>query len=92
VPIILAMASHARGRQPVSIEIASVATVALDLCVGGPEWKFSVRVVIKADRDPLVLFVAGSALGAVPPGMDVLNPVAIDARYADPFVAFANMT
>ena len=91
VPIVLAMASHAHGRQLVSIEIASVAAVALDLCVGGPEWKFGVRVVIKADRDPLVLFVAGSALGAVPPSVDVLNSVAIDARGPNFLVAFAHM-
>jgi hypothetical protein len=47
--------------------------------------------VIEADRGPLVLFVAGFALGSVPSDMDILNLVTIDARCADPLVAFANM-
>jgi hypothetical protein len=47
--------------------------------------------MIEADRGPLVLLVAGFALGAIPSGMDILNLVAIDARCADPLVAFANM-
>jgi hypothetical protein len=47
--------------------------------------------VIKADPRPLVLVVAAFALGAVPPGVDILNLVAIDTRNADSLVAFANM-
>ena len=47
--------------------------------------------MIEANRAPLVLVVAGLAFGAVSSGVNILNPMAIDARGADPFVAFANM-
>jgi len=91
VRIIGAMAGHACRRQLVAIESTAVACVALDFCMGGPEREFRVLIVIKADRGPLVLLVAGSALGAVPSAVDVLNPVASDARCADSLVPFANM-
>jgi len=86
-----AMARDTRGRQLVAIEIACVARIALDLCMGVPEWKFRVLVMIEEDRFPLVLVVAPFALGSVPSGMDVLNRVAIDAGSADPLVALADM-
>jgi len=91
VRIIGAMARDTCGRQLVAVEITSVAGIALDLCMGGPEWKFRILVVIKADRGPLVLVVAGCALRAVPFAMNVLNSVTSDARCADSLVAFANM-
>jgi len=91
VRIIGAMAGHTCRRQLVAIEITGVARLALDLCMGGPEWELRVLIVTKADRGPLVLLVAGSALGAVPSAVDVLNPVASDARCADSLVPFANM-
>src|SRR5215831_3073299 len=91
VRIIGPMARDARGRQLVAIEIARVACIALDFCMGGPEREFGVLIVIKADRGPLVLLVAGCALGAVPSAMDILNPVAIHARCADSLVPFADM-
>ena len=91
VSIIVAMARHTCGRQLIAIKLTAVARIALDLCMCGPEGKFRVLIMIEADRAPLVLFVASSALGAVPPGMNILNPVAIDARCPDSLVAFANM-
>ena len=91
VPIILAMARDTCGRQLIAIQLTGVARIALDLCMSGPEGKFRVLIVIKADRAPHVLLVASSALGTVPPSMDILNSVAIDARCANSLVAFANM-
>jgi hypothetical protein len=82
VRIIGAMAGHTRGRQLVAIEITGVARIAFGFCMGGPEREFRVLIVIKADRGPLVLLVAGCTLGAVPSAMDILNPVAIHARCA----------
>ena len=89
--VILAMAGHASRRELVAIEIAAVTSVAFYLCMGLPERKFRVPVVIETDRRPLVLFVAGFALGAVASAMDVLNPVAIDACRADVLVALADV-
>jgi len=91
VRIVGAMAGHTCRCQLVAIEITGVARIAFDFCMGGPEREFRVLVVIKADRGPLVLLVAGCALGAVPSAMDILNPVAIHARRADSLVPFANM-
>jgi hypothetical protein len=91
VPIILAVASHTARCQLVAIEIAGMAGIALDLRVRGSQWKFRRLVMIEANRAPLVLVVAGLAFGAVSSGVNILNPVAIDARGANPFVAFANM-
>jgi hypothetical protein len=91
VRIIGAMAGHACRRQLVAVEITVVARIALDFCMGGPEREFRVLVVIKADRGPLALLVAGCALGAVASAMDILNPMAIYTRCADSFVAFADM-
>jgi hypothetical protein len=91
VRIIGAMAGHACRRQLVAIEITGVARIALDFCMGGPEREFRVLIVIKADRRPLVLLVAGYALGVVASAMHILNPVAIYARCADSLVAFADM-
>jgi hypothetical protein len=89
--VILAMAGHARRRQFVAIEIADVTSVALYLRMGVPEREFCVLVMIETDRRPLVLFVAGFALGAVASAMDVLNPVAIDARRANALVALTDV-
>jgi hypothetical protein len=91
VPIILAVTRHTGRRQLVAIEIAGVARIALDLRVRGSQWKFRRLVMIEANRAPLVLVVAGLAFGAVSSGVNILNPVAIDAYGANPFVAFANM-
>jgi hypothetical protein len=91
VPVILAVTRHTGRRQPVTIEIACVARIALDLRMRGSQWKFCRLVMIKAKRAPLVLVVAAFALGAVPSGVDILNPVAIHTCSADVLVAFANM-
>jgi hypothetical protein len=91
VPIILAVTRHTGRRQLVAIQIAGVARIALDLRVRGSQWKFRRLVMIEANRAPLVLVVAGLAFGAVSSGVNILNPVAIDAYGANPFVAFANM-
>ncbi len=89
--VILAMAGHAGRRQLVAIEIAGVTGVAFYLRMGVPERKFGILVVIETDRRPLALFVAGFTPGAVPPAVDVLNAVAIDARRADALVALTDM-
>ena len=91
VPVILAMTRHTCCRQLVVVEIARVAGVALDLRMRGPQWIFRVLVMIKMDRNPLVLVVAGFAFGAIPSTMNILNPVAIDTCEADSGVALANM-
>lgn len=91
VPVVLAMAGHTGCRQPVAIEIASVARIAFNLCMCGPERKFRRFVMIEANRAPFVLIVARLAGGSVPSGMDILNLVAVDAGCADPFVAFTDM-
>jgi hypothetical protein len=91
VSIILAVAGYAGCRQLVAIEIAGVAHIALDLRVRGSQWKFRRLVMIEANRAPLVLVVAGLAFGSISSGVNILNPVAIDARGANPLVAFANM-
>ena len=91
VHVIIAMARRTCCCQLIAIHFTGVARIALNLCMCGPEGEFRVLIVIKADRAPLVLFVAGSALGAVPPSMDILNPVAVDTRCPDSLVAFADM-
>jgi hypothetical protein len=91
VPIILAVTRHTGRRQLVAIEIAGVARIAFDFRVRGSQWKFRRLVVIEANRAPLVLVVTGFAFGTVPSSVNILNLVAIDARSANPFVAFANM-
>jgi hypothetical protein len=91
VPIILAVTRYTGRRQLVVIEIASVARIAFDFRVCASQWKFRRLVMVEANRAPFVLVVAGLAFGAVSSGVNILNPVAIDACGADPFVAFANM-
>jgi hypothetical protein len=91
VSIILPVARHAGRRQLVAIEIAGMARIALDLRMRVPQRKFRRLVVVEPNRAPLVLVVAGLAFGAVSSGVNILNPVAIDACGADPFVAFANV-
>jgi hypothetical protein len=91
VTVILAVTRHAGRRQLVAIEIACVARIALDLRMRGSQWKFCRLVMIEANRAPLALVVAAFAFGAVPSGVDILNPVAIHTCGADILVAFANM-
>jgi len=91
VAIILAVTRYAGRRQLVAVEIAGVARIAFDFCVRAFQRKFRRPVVIEANRAPLVLVVAGLAFGAVPSGVNILDPVAIDACGADPLVAFADM-
>jgi hypothetical protein len=91
VSVILAVTRHTGRRQLVAIEIAGVARIALNLRMRGPQWKFCRLVMIKANGAPLVLVVAAFALCAVPPGVNILNPVAIYTCGADVLVAFANM-
>jgi len=89
MPIILPMTGYAGHRQLVAIEIAGVARIALYLRVRQSQRKLGGLVMIESNRRPLVLAVAAFAFGSVPPGMGILNLVAIDTRDADPFVAFA---
>ena len=92
VPIILPVTGYTGRRQLVAIEIASMARIALDLRMRASQGKFRSLVMIEVNRAPLVLVVARLAFGAVPCGVNVLNPVAIDARSANPLVAFTDMT
>lgn len=91
VPVVLAMARYARRRQLVAIEVAGVAGVALDLRVGGSQWKFRRHVMIEMNRTPLALVVAAFAFRAIPSGVDVLNLVTRDACRADVLITFADM-
>jgi hypothetical protein len=47
--------------------------------------------VVKPDVLPLVVIMTGFAFSAVPPNMDILDPVAIDAGCTDVLVALASM-
>lgn len=89
--VVLAMTGHAGRRQLIAIEIAGVTGIAFYLCMCAPERKSRVPIVIETDRRPLVLLVAGFALGAIASTMDILNPVAIDARGAYALVAFPDV-
>jgi hypothetical protein len=91
VPVILAVTRHTCGRQLVAIEIARVARIAFDLRMCGSQWKFCSLVMIEANRAPPVLVVAAFAFCAVPSGVDILNPVAIDTCGSDVLVALADM-
>jgi len=91
VRIILPVTGYTGRPQLVAVEIASVAGIALHLRMRCPQRKFRRLVMIEANREPLVLLVAAFAFGAVPSGVNILNLVAIDARGADPLVAFAAM-
>jgi hypothetical protein len=91
VLVILSVTRHTGRRQLVAIKIACVARIALDLRMRGSQWKFCRLGMIEANRAPLVLVVAAFALGAVPSGVDILNPVAIHTCGGDILVAFANM-
>src|SRR5215469_992518 len=90
VLVILAMARHAGRPQLVAVDVAGVARIAFDLRVRGAQREFRL-VVIEVDCGPLVLIVAGFALRPIPPAVDVLYPVAIDAPCADILVALAGM-
>jgi len=91
VRVVLAVAGHAGRRQLVTVEIARVAAIAPHLGVRSTQWIFCRLVVIEVDRAPLVLVVAAVAFRAVPPAMNILNPVAIHACGADILVPFAHM-
>jgi hypothetical protein len=92
VRIILSVTRHAGRRQPVAIEIACVARVALDLRVCSYQGEFRRLVVVEVKRAPLALVMAAIALAAIPPGVDILNLVAIHASDTDVLVPFAGMT
>jgi hypothetical protein len=92
VRILLAVTRLASRRQLVAIEIARVASVALDLRMRGSQRKFRRPVMIKVDRAPLALVVAALAFSAVSPGVDILNLVAIHASGAEVPVPFAGVT
>jgi hypothetical protein len=91
VPIVLPVTRYTARCQLVAIEIAGMARIALDLRMRGSQRKFRRLVMVEENRFPLVLFVAGLAFSTVPTGVNVLNPVAIDACRANSLVAFANM-
>ena len=91
VPIVLPVTRYTARCQLVAIEIAGMARIALDLRMRGSQRKFRRLVMIEEIRFPLVLFVTGLAFSAVSSGVNILNPVAIDACRADPLVTFANM-
>jgi len=92
VRVLLAVTRHASRRQPVAIEVACVARIALDLRMRRSQRKFRRLVVIKVNRAPPALVVAAFALSAVPSAMDILKLVAIHASGADVFVPFAAVT
>jgi hypothetical protein len=91
VPIVLAVTRYAGRRELVAIEIAGMACIALDLRMRPSQGIFRVLVMIEVNHAPLDLVMAGLAFGAIPCGVHILNPVAIDARGANPLVAFADM-
>jgi hypothetical protein len=91
VPIILPVTRYTGRRQFVAIEIAGMARIALDFCMRRSQGIFCSLVMIEVNRAPLVLVVADLAFGAVARGVNIVNLVAINARGANPFVAFANM-
>ena len=74
--VVLLVTRQTGGCQFIAIEIAGMAKVALDLRMRGSQGIFRL-VMIEMNRFPLVLVVAGLALGAVASGMNVLNLVAI---------------
>src|SRR5450756_150592 len=88
VLVVLLVTRQAGGRQLFVIDISGMAEVALDRHMRGPQRVFRL-VVIEANRLPLVLVVATLALGAVTPGVNVLNPVTIQTLGTDALVAFA---
>ena len=79
VSVILLVTPYAGRCQLLAIEVAGMADVALDLCVGESKRKFRL-IMIEVDADPLVLIVAGLAFPAISTGVDVLNSVAFDTR------------
>jgi len=91
VSIILPVTRNAGRCQLVAIEIARMARIAFDFRMPASQRKFRCLVMVEANRTPLVLLVAGLAFGAVPSGVNILDPVAIDAHGANPLVAFADM-
>jgi hypothetical protein len=91
VPIIFPVTRYAGRRQLVAIEIAGMACIALDLRMPASQGIFRGLVMIEVNRAPLDLVVAGLAFGAIPCGVHILNPVAIDARGANSLIAFADM-
>jgi hypothetical protein len=76
VPVILLVTSHASRRQLVAIEIAGMTPVALDLRMRAFQW-IPGLVMVEMNRLPLVLIMAGFALGTVSSGMGILNLVTI---------------
>src|SRR5664279_3659511 len=60
----------------VAIDIAGMAEIALDLHMRRSQRIFRL-VMIEMNRFPLVLVVTAFALGTVPSGVNVLNPVAV---------------
>jgi hypothetical protein len=78
VSIILLVTGHAAGRELVAIKIPGVARIALDLCMRAFQWKFR-PVMIEMNRFPLVLIVAGFALGAISSRVNILDLVALHA-------------
>lgn len=91
VPVILEMTGPTSRRQLVTIECSGMARIALHLRMRSPQWEFGLLVMIEANCAPLVLAVAALALGTVPFVVNILKPVAIDARRANPLVALTDM-
>jgi hypothetical protein len=91
VPVVLPVTRYACRCELVAIEVAGVASIARDLRVGSFQRKSCCLGVVEMDRAPLALVMAAIAFRAVPPRMDILNPVALDACFADALVPFADM-
>lgn len=91
VPVILEMTGSTGRRQLVTMESSGMARIALHLCMRSSQWEFGLLVMIEANCAPLVLVVAAFALGTVPFVVDILKPVAIDARRANPLVALTDV-
>ena len=90
VLVVLLVTGHAGRCQLVAIEIPGVTEIAFDLRMRGSQRVFRL-VMIEMKRFPPVLVVTTLALGAVAPGVNVLNLVAIQTQGADALVALANM-
>ena len=91
VLVVLLMAGNARRCELIVVQIASMAGIAFDLGVCRSQRKFCLPVVIKVDCNPLVLIVTAFTFRAIPPEMNILNLMAIDARSTKALVALANM-
>jgi len=91
VPVVLAVTGNARRRQFVAIEVTRMTRVALDLRMAALQRISCIPVMIETDQTPFVFAVTARALGAVAPGMDILNQVTVHALRGNALVSLAAM-